>query len=61
MNQVLGRVFSRLDMRAPDPAPEHAARRAITFVPAKGARVVVDARRPAGSVEARDSRPMATA
>jgi cytochrome P450 len=49
MKQVLGQVFRRLDLRVTDPRPERAARRAITFVPAKGARVVVDARRPAES------------
>jgi cytochrome P450 len=49
MKQVLGQVLSRVDLRAADPRPERAARRAITFVPAKGARVVVDARRPAAA------------
>jgi hypothetical protein len=37
-------VFARLELRATDPAPERQARRAITFVPAKGARVVVESR-----------------
>jgi len=47
MRQVLGQLFRRLDLRAADPRPERPARRAITFVPGKGARVVVEARRPA--------------
>jgi cytochrome P450 len=60
MKQVLGQIFRRLELRAADPAPERAARRAITFVPAKGARVVVEAREPA-SMAAWSRRPMATA
>ncbi|MCW3066345.1 MAG: cytochrome [Solirubrobacterales bacterium] len=47
MKQVLTQVFGRLDLRVADPRPERQARRAITFVPARGARVVVDARVPA--------------
>jgi cytochrome P450 len=60
MKQVLGQIFRRVELRAADPAPERAARRAITFVPAKGARVVVEAREPA-SMAAWSRRPMATA
>jgi cytochrome P450 len=45
MRQVLGTVLRRLDLTAPDPRPEWRRRRAITFVPHRGARVI--ARRPA--------------
>ena len=47
MKQVLARVFSRCDLEPADPRPERPARRMITFVPAKGGRVIVRSRRDA--------------
>ena len=45
MREVLARVLSRVTLRAPDQRPERAVRRGVTFVPARGARVVVQERR----------------
>lgn len=47
MTTVLRRVLERCELRAADPAPEMRRRRAITFVPQHGARVVVERRVPA--------------
>jgi cytochrome P450 len=41
MKAVLGEVLSRVDVRAPDPAPERIRLHNVTLVPAKGTRVVV--------------------
>lgn len=43
---VLEAMVRRLDLRAADPEPEHALHRNVTMIPARGARVVVTARRP---------------
>jgi cytochrome P450 len=43
---VLAEMARRLDVRAADPAPEHAAHRNVTMIPAQGGRVVITARRP---------------
>jgi cytochrome P450 len=40
MRAVLGAVVSTVRLRAGEPAPERIARRVITMVPARGARVV---------------------
>jgi len=40
MRQVLGVILARQELRAPDPRPEARRRRGITFVPARGARIV---------------------
>ena len=42
---VLEAMVRRLDLEAPDAQPEHALHRNVTMIPAKGARVVVRARR----------------
>ena len=42
---VLEAMVRRLDLVAEDPAPEHAAHRNVTMIPARGARVVVRSRR----------------
>jgi cytochrome P450 len=42
---VLEAMVRRLDLEADDPAPERAVHRNVTMIPAKGARVVVKARR----------------
>ena len=42
---VLEAMVRRLDLEAPDPEPERALHRNVTMIPAKGARVVVRARR----------------
>jgi hypothetical protein len=39
-------MAERLDMEADSPEPEHAVHRNVTMIPARGARVVVRARRP---------------
>lgn len=44
---VLRAIAARIDMRAPDPAPERLRHRNVTMVPAQGTRVVVDRRLPA--------------
>jgi cytochrome P450 family 135 len=44
MRTVLRTIVERFELEAPDPKPERMARRAITFVPAKGARAVLRAR-----------------
>jgi cytochrome P450 len=46
-NVVLRAIARRTDLTAPDPAPEHARHRNVTMIPARGARVVMTARRPA--------------
>jgi cytochrome P450 len=43
---VLEAMARRLDLEAEDPAAEHALHRNVTMIPARGARVVVRARRP---------------
>ena len=40
MRQVLSVVLARRELRAADPRPERRRRRGITFVPARGARVI---------------------
>jgi cytochrome P450 len=45
---VLQTVAARAELRAPDPAPERTRLRNVTLVPARGARVVMAARRPLG-------------
>ena len=47
MKTVLRTVLERCDLHAPDPRDERRRRRAITYVPARGTRVVLDARRDA--------------
>ena len=42
---VLEAMARRLDLEASDPEPERALHRNVTMIPAKGARVVVRARR----------------
>jgi cytochrome P450 family 135 len=42
---VLDAMTRRLDLEAEDPAPEHAVHRNVTMIPARGARVVIRARR----------------
>jgi cytochrome P450 len=42
---VLTAMARRLDLEAPDPAPERALHRNVTMIPAQGARVVLRARR----------------
>ncbi len=44
---VMRAIAARIDMRAPDPAPERLRHRNVTMVPAQGTRVVVDRRLPA--------------
>jgi cytochrome P450 len=44
---VLRAIARRTDLTAPDPAPERARHRNVTMIPARGARVVMTARRPA--------------
>jgi len=46
---VLRAIARRTDLHAPDPAPEHARHRNVTMIPAAGAEVVVDARRPSSA------------
>jgi cytochrome P450 family 135 len=58
MKQVLARVFGRCDLEPADPRPERPARRMITFVPAKGGRVILRERRDAPAAES--SRTLAT-
>jgi cytochrome P450 len=43
---VLRAITRRTDLAAPDPRPEHARHRNVTMIPARGARVVVTAKRP---------------
>jgi cytochrome P450 len=45
MKAVLRAILTRAELRAADPRPERARRRAITWVPARGARAVLVARR----------------
>ena len=47
MKAVLRTVLSRARLRAADPAPERPRVRHVTIVPARGARVVLEERRPA--------------
>ena len=47
MRIVLRTILERCDLAVPDPKPEGMRRRAITFVPAKGGRVVMRGRRAA--------------
>ncbi|HEY2715851.1 MAG TPA: cytochrome P450 [Solirubrobacterales bacterium] len=42
---VLTAMARRLDLEAPDPAPEHAVHRNVTMIPARGATVVLRSRR----------------
>jgi cytochrome P450 family 135 len=42
---VLEAMVRRLDLEAEEPAPEHAVHRNVTMIPARGARVLVRARR----------------
>ena len=44
---VLAAMARRLDLEADDPEPERAVHRNVTMIPARGARVVLDARTPA--------------
>ena len=44
---VLRAIARRTDLHAPDLSPERARHRNVTMIPAAGARVIVDARRPA--------------
>lgn len=41
MKEVLGTIFTRCDLSVPSQKPERMARRLITFVPGRGARVVL--------------------
>jgi len=43
---VLSEMARRLDLAAAEPEPEHAKHRNVTMIPARGARVVIRARRP---------------
>ena len=43
---VLDAMLRRLDIEADAPAPEHALHRNVTMIPARGARVLIRARRP---------------
>jgi cytochrome P450 len=43
---VLKAIARRTDLAAPDPRPEHARHRNVTMIPARGARVLVTAKRP---------------
>jgi len=52
MKVVLRRILERCELRADNPRPEARKRRAVTFVPAKGATAVLTARRPASEVAA---------
>ena len=47
MRVVLRTILSRCELRAPDARPERRRRRAISFVPGRGARVVLERRSPA--------------
>jgi cytochrome P450 len=49
MTTVLRRIIERCDLRAAEPASEMRKRRAITFVPARGAQVIVEQRRAAAA------------
>ncbi|HXV05481.1 MAG TPA: cytochrome P450 [Solirubrobacterales bacterium] len=49
MKIVLGRVIERCDLAVPDPKPERPRGRFVTYVPARGARVILRQRRPASS------------
>jgi cytochrome P450 family 135 len=51
MRVIIAEVLRRLDLRAPDPAPERQSMKHVTLVPARRTRVVARARRrtPAGS------------
>ncbi len=46
---VLRAITRRTDMSAPDRAPEHARHRNVTMIPAGGATVILNARRPRSS------------
>ena len=52
MTTVLRRIIERCDLRAAEPASEVRKRRAITFVPARGAQVIVEQRRAADATGA---------
>ena len=54
MKEVLGRVFARCELEPADPKPERPSRRMITFVPAKGGRVIVRSRDSAGAGSSRE-------
>jgi cytochrome P450 len=54
MRIVLRRILERCELSAPDPRPERPRRRAVTFVPHRGARVILRGRSPA-SEHRRDS------
>ncbi len=43
---VLGTIARRMDLRAPDPAPERARMRNVTMIPGRGGRVLVVHKRP---------------
>lgn len=58
MRVVLRTVLSRCELRAPDQRPERRRRRAITFVPGRGSRVVLERRGAASSY--RDSTSLVT-
>lgn len=49
MRVVLSTLLARARPRAPDPAPEEARHRAMTMVPARGARLALEPRAPAGA------------
>ncbi|HEU4945332.1 MAG TPA: cytochrome P450 [Solirubrobacterales bacterium] len=51
MRLVLRRILERCELVAPDPAPERPRRRAVTFAPGRGTRVVLGARSPAHAVQ----------
>lgn len=53
MRTVLRRILERCELTAPDLEPERPRRRSVTFVPGRGAQVVLDAREPAQRVERR--------
>jgi cytochrome P450 len=53
MKEVLARVFARCELEPADAKPERPSRRMITFVPAKGGRVIVRSRDAAGAGSSR--------
>lgn len=64
MRIVLRRVLERCELQAPDPRPERPQRRAVTFAPNRGTRVVLHRRSPVsptGHSEDIDIREMQTA
>jgi cytochrome P450 family 135 len=50
MRIVLRRILQRCELVAPDPKPERPRRRAVTYAPGRGTRVVLGTRSPAGAV-----------